>query len=136
MIRGVNHITLAVRDLARSFEFYRAIGCAPLARWSRGAYFRAGDLWLCLSVDAATRAAPLPEYTHIALDVSAADFDAACQRVRDTGATIWKENRSEGPSLYFLDPDGHKLELHVGDWRTRLASMTAEPWGPGIEWFD
>ena len=136
MIRGVNHITLAVRDLARAFDFYQAIGCTPLARWSSGAYFRAGKLWLCLSVDATTHAAPLPEYTHIALDVSAEDFEVACRRVRNSGATIWKENRSEGPSLYFLDPDGHKLELHVGDWQSRLAAMKAKPWEPGIEWFD
>ena len=136
MIRGINHITLAVRDLERSFEFYRAVGCRPLARWSTGAYLLAGDLWLCLSVDATTRTAALPEYTHIALDVPADKFDAACRRVHDAGATIWRENRSEGPSVYFLDPDGHKLELHVGDWRTRLVSMKAAPWEPGIVFFD
>ncbi len=38
-----------------------------------------------------------------------------------------QDNSSEGDSLYILDPDGHKLELHVGDLESRLASMKAEP---------
>jgi hypothetical protein len=48
---------------------------------------------------------------------------------------FWQENRSEGASLYFLDPDGHKLEIHAGDWQTRLAAMKQDPWEPDIEYF-
>jgi hypothetical protein len=48
---------------------------------------------------------------------------------------IWQVNRSEGPSLYFLDPNGRKLEIHAGDWQTRLAAMKHDPWEPGIECF-
>jgi glutathione S-transferase fosA5 len=45
MISGVNHITLAVRDLECSFRFYvETLGAKPLARWSRGAYLLAGDV--------------------------------------------------------------------------------------------
>jgi catechol 2,3-dioxygenase-like lactoylglutathione lyase family enzyme len=47
MITGLNHITLSVRDLDRSFQFYvKTLGAKPLARWRRGAYLLAGDLWL------------------------------------------------------------------------------------------
>ena len=46
-VRGLNHITLSVSDLARSFDFYaRVLGFAPKARWDKGAYLEAGDLWL------------------------------------------------------------------------------------------
>lgn len=33
------------------------------------------------------------------------------KRVISFGAEVWKENKSEGQSLYILDPDGHKLEI-------------------------
>src|SRR4051812_12134757 len=104
MITGLNHLTLAVRDLERSFSFYQEVlGFRPLMRWSEGAYFLAGDLWFCLSLDPATREGPLPEYTHLAFDVAPADFPAAADRIRGAGAPSWKENTSEGASLYFLD---------------------------------
>ena len=86
----------------------------------------AGPLWLCLSHDPDTRPEPTPDYTHVAFDVAAEDFEAAVIRVRGSEATIWKENFSEGDSLYFLDPDGHKLELHVGSLQSRLVGMAAE----------
>ena len=52
MVVGINHITLSVSNLEISFNFYTQIlGCKPLAKWKRGAYLLAGNLWLCLSVD-------------------------------------------------------------------------------------
>ena len=137
MTTGVNHITLAVRDVDRPYHFYvETLGSRPLARWSKGAYLLVGDLWLCLTLDERTSSLPRPEYSHIAFSVHAARFDDAAASIRASGAVIWQDNRSEGASLYFLDPDGHKLEIHAGDWRTRLAAMKDDPWEPSIEFFD
>jgi catechol 2,3-dioxygenase-like lactoylglutathione lyase family enzyme len=129
-IKGLNHLTLAVSDLDRSLSFYRdVLGLRLRARWPDGAYFEAGSLWLCLSLDPAARRSPHPDYTHAAFDVGADDFEALSLRVR-AAAPLWRENRSEGSSLYFLDPDGHKLELHVGSLASRLAHYRAKP-APG-----
>lgn len=136
MVQGLNHATLAVSDLETAFVFYKEVlGCQPLARWQRGAYLLAGDLWLCLSLDQTTRSEPLPEYTHLAFTIAADDFATWRSRLTATQVPQWKENTSEGDSLYILDPDGHKLELHVGDWRSRLASAKAAPFEQGMTFF-
>jgi catechol 2,3-dioxygenase-like lactoylglutathione lyase family enzyme len=126
-ITGVSHVSLAVRELGRALAFYvDVLGARLRARWARGAYLELGALWLCLELDA--RAGAPAGDSHIALSVGAAEFSAIAERVRASGATLWKENRSEGASLYFLDEDGHKLELHVGDLRSRLLACRAQPY--------
>jgi len=89
LITGVNHITLAVRDLDRSYRFYvETLGSRPLARWNKGAYLLVGDLWLCLTLDERTRSSPLPEYSYIAFNVPAARFEDAAASIRDSGAAV------------------------------------------------
>ena len=129
-VRGINHITLAVGDLDRAVDFYQnVLGLDLRKRWDNGAYLEAGEFWVCLSPDEAARSAPHADYTHLAFDVAAEDFDAMVARLRDASSPCWKENRSEGRSHYFLDPDGHKLEIHVGTLRTRLAAMDPQSAG-------
>lgn len=127
LIRGINHVTLSVSRLERSLVFYeQVLGMTRAARWAEGAYLRAGDLWVALLEDPATRPGPLPEYSHLAFAVDASDYDRLAAQIRESGATVFKENRSEGDSLYFLDPDGHKLEIHVGTLESRLAHYRRE----------
>lgn len=125
----LNHLTLSVRDLPRSIVFYTAtVGLRQVATWAQGAYLTAGATWICLSLDPDTRPAALPEYTHVAFGCPSTEFEMRIAQIRAAGAPIWKDNRSEGDSLYFLDPDGHKLELHVGDLGTRLETCRAAPY--------
>lgn len=136
MLTGLNHLTLAVRELERSVDFYqRLLGFRPHARWDAGAYLSLGDLWLCLSLDPLKPARPAPEYTHYAFSIAQEDFGAFLHQLRDHGVSEWRRNRSEGDSLYFLDPDGHKLEAHVGDLASRLAECRARPYA-GMRFFD
>lgn len=135
MITGMNHVTLAVKDIDKSFRFYRdTLGLKPLCRWDKGAYFLAGDFWFCLNVD--DKRQPNPCYTHYAFSVAAAEFDTMSQRIINSGAIVFKDNTSPGDSLYFLDPDQHKLEIHVSNWKVRVAAKKSAPglW-KDIEWF-
>ncbi len=126
MIKGLNHITLAVSDLDVSLIFYMSVMDFKLrARWNRGAYLSLGDIWLCLSLD---NVAPAKDYSHIAFTVMQEDFSRFSKRIFDAGVNIWKENMSEGDSLYILDPDGHKLEVHVGNLESRLRSLQLAPY--------
>ncbi|WP_439559851.1 VOC family protein [Roseinatronobacter sp.] len=123
-VTGVNHITLVVTDLSRSVLFYRdVLGCRVRAQWARGAYLEAGSLWLCLELGPTAASA---DDTHIAFSCARAEFPTLAARIT-SGARVWKDNRSEGDSVYFLDPDGHKLELHLGDLASRLAHYRDAP---------
>lgn len=137
MLTGLNHLTLSVRELARSVAFYRdMLGLRQHARWDRGAYLSAGDLWLCLSlVGQDTAALASPAYTHYAFAISQQDFPAFAARLRAAGVPEWQQSRSAGDSLYFLDPDGHRLEAHAGSLAQRLSACRAAPY-PGMIFTD
>lgn len=126
MIKGLNHITLAVSDLDTSTMFYVSVMDFRLrARWNRGAYLSLADIWLCLSLD---NVVPAKDYSHIAFTVMQEDFNRFSKRIFDAGVNMWKENMSEGDSLYILDPDGHKLEVHVGNLESRLRFLQLAPY--------
>ena len=129
MLSGFNHLTLAVTDVPRSVSFYHDLLCLQLdATWDHGAYLSLPGLWLCLSLDPLRSTTAAVDYTHYAFTVDDADFTALVERLRAAGVREWRDNRSEGASFYFLDPDGHKLEAHVGDLASRLQACRAKPY--------
>lgn len=131
MLQGLNHITIAVSDIERSLAFYtELLGMTAHVRWDGGAYLSLGDVWFCLSCD---KPAPSSDYSHIALTIARPDFSAFVAKLREAGVTEWKQNGSEGQSVYFLDPDGHKLEVHCGSLQTRLEALKQKPYS-GLVW--
>jgi catechol 2,3-dioxygenase-like lactoylglutathione lyase family enzyme len=136
VIGGINHLTFSVRDIDESFAFYvDVLGLTPVAKWPAGAYLLAGDLWMALVQDCDVRLGSLREYTHVAFTVSQEDFGHLANRIRAAGATIWQDNWTEGDSLYFTDPNGHKLEIHVSDLEARLHTARLNPW-EGLTFFE
>lgn len=128
-LKGINHLTLAVSDLDRSVWFYaHVLDLELVARWTRGAYLAAGDDWICLALDPEMPVPPSAGYTHAAFTMEATDMVVYAERARAEGVRVWRQNQSEGDSLYLLDPDGHQLELHVGDLQSRLKAVAAQPY--------
>lgn len=131
-LTSLNHITIAVSDLDRSLDFYTHIlGFKAHVKWDKGAYLSLGDLWFCLSVD---KVCPKSDYSHFAFSIEAADFEVFCSDPKKAGVPEWKKNKSEGQSMYILDPDGHKLEVHVGSLHSRLQTLRHNPY-EGQGWF-
>ncbi|NRQ42514.1 fosfomycin resistance glutathione transferase [Rheinheimera sp. YQF-2] len=131
MLQGLNHITIAVSDLERSLAFYtELLGMKAHVRWDAGAYLSLGDVWFCLSCD---KPAPSLDYSHIALDIAEQDFSVFAEKLRQAAVPEWQQNSSEGQSVYFLDPDGHKLEAHCGNLQTRLDALKNKPYS-GLIW--
>ncbi|MBI6909458.1 fosfomycin resistance glutathione transferase [Pseudomonas palleroniana] len=129
MLSGLNHLTLAVTDLHRSVSFYHELLQLRLdATWDNGAYLSLPGLWLCLSLDPSRSVGATAKYTHYAFTAHPDDFSEVVARLRAAGVQEWRDNRSEGASFYFLDPDGHKLEVHVGDLASRLQACRTQPY--------
>ena len=125
MIQSVNHVTYSVSDLERSVEFYRDVLKAEiLVEGKKTAYFNIAGLWLALNEE---KDIPREEikysYTHMAFSISDDDFDEWYQWLEDNEVNILegrKRSIQDKQSVYFTDPDGHKLELHTGTLEDRL----------------
>lgn len=123
---GFNHLTFTVSDLDVSLDFYcHLLGFRGEVRWQKGAYLSYQDVWLCLSLG---KPAPSADYSHVAISASHEEMRRIRKDPRFHPSMQWQENTSEGDSLYLLDPDGHKLELHQGSLATRLNALKHAPY--------
>jgi len=129
----IQHVGLVVSDLERSRRFYAgALGLDEVPRPANfafdGAWFRFGGTEIHLLSDAhATGGAGQPEpgagaergmTHHLAFAVD--DLDAACARLAEHGVALEGGPMPRGDGyvqVFFLDPDGHVLELfqHTGE---------------------
>lgn len=105
------------------------LGLRPVAKWKNGAYFKAGDTWIALNYEERVKISVRNDYSHIAFTCPESEFLQLKTKLLNYGCWEWSENESEGESFYFTDPDGHKLEIHVGDLDSRLKEMHDNPWG-------
>lgn len=125
MIQSINHVTYSVSDIKTSIAFYKDILKAEiLVESGKTAYFILGGLWLALNEE---KNIPRNEiqysYTHMAFTIDESEFDDWYQWLKDNDVYILEgRNRDvrDKQSIYFTDPDGHKLELHTGTLQDRL----------------
>lgn len=121
---GLNHITLFVKDLQRSLQFYTDILRMRVVHTGDGyAYLESGATWFCLSEQPLPDDVPKPNGVHhIALTVTHGDFEAAVEHLRRHDVQIVREPvlRGIGKAVNFLDPDGVQWEFHCSNLAERM----------------
>ncbi|MEB8008719.1 FosB/FosD family fosfomycin resistance bacillithiol transferase [Staphylococcus pseudoxylosus] len=125
MIQSINHVTYSVSDISKSINFYKDILKAKiLVESDKTAYFTLGGLWLALNEEKDIQRNEIQySYTHMAFTIDEHTFDEWYQWLKDNNVNILEgRNRDirDKKSIYFTDPDGHKLELHTGTLQDRL----------------
>ena len=116
--RRVDHVSFAVRDLARSLAFYRdVLGLEPAPRPDLGipgAWLQAGDAQVHLievgaDFEAGTPPPRLnPAAGHAAFGID--DYDAALAALERRGLEVLAFGKAAG-QMWVRDPDGHIIEL-------------------------
>jgi len=130
-IRGLNHLTMPVKDRYRAARFYVVVLGGEIHHESAPDRVQKG---LSRSLQVGVRMAPGLEldlfeqdygqpgwdqsHPHLALDTSAEDLEKWAEHLRR-----WKvpfvgpitRAGTKGAELYFNDPDGNHLEIHCSD---------------------
>lgn len=112
---GISHILLQVSDLAKAEAFYvDTLGMEVKERTTLGD----GRPLLVLRQGLGLTVGSLPgdaarDFDHLAF--KATDVDALAWRLREGGVTVLDGPKATGygRSVYFLDPDGRKIECHT-----------------------
>ena len=118
--RRVDHVSFAVRDLARSLEFYRGVLGLELAPRPDlgipGAWLQAGDAQVHLievpaDFDAGTPPVALnPAAGHAAFGID--DYETALAKLRTHDLEVLAFGAASG-QMWVRDPDGNIIELIV-----------------------
>ena len=110
MIRHISAVTFAVRDMARSIEFYRKLGFELLYGDDRAEFssLKAGEAFVNLSAD--------PRYEHrwwgrVIFRVD--DVDAHYRALQTQGLRLESPRDAAWGERFFhiTDPDGHELSF-------------------------
>lgn len=117
----IHHVAINVKDLIRSIEFYeRIIGLPVIENAEHSAKLSIGGSELTLfqlPSDIERCDKPDGEHAgslnHIAFEIHPSMFEMYHKRLieNDITITFGPVKRRHGHALYFLDPDGNKIEL-------------------------
>jgi len=111
VVRGLSVVYLYVRDLDRSFAFYRDVLGIPLER-SDETWAEATLGSTRFAIHALHAGAGEPRSGTMHADFEVEDIDEGADRLRAAGVSVSEIHReSYGSHCTFVDPDGYELEL-------------------------
>ncbi|WP_339218479.1 VOC family protein [Paenibacillus sp. FSL H8-0332] len=124
-VTGFSHITLQVRDLKTSLEFYHGILGMNVRHHGRiDAYLEWGSAWVCLveRTEAGQQPSGFAGMDHVAFYIAEDDFEEAVAILNKHHIEFVRGpvQRGTGWSVNFLDPDGIQLELHTSTLDERM----------------
>ena len=111
---GVDHVVLHVNDVQRAKKFYiEILGMTAYREDSRQVFLHAGSQGVALFEKAG--GVPLTtgnDLNHLALNVAAGTYETLKVELEKQGVAV-TGRPGEDRCIYFLDPDGHRLQLMV-----------------------
>lgn len=121
-VSGIDHAAISVRDLEASLKFYtEVLGLKITEREYQKPgveYFldSGSSLIGLIQGDPSGEKHLLQDSglggNHVSFRVATSDFDAYVQELKKRNITVtYEKKRERSWSVYFLDPDGNKLEL-------------------------
>ena len=132
-VTGLDHVAIEVKDLDASARWYvNHLGFKHYKVNEWGEYPRfliAGTTGLALFPDAGTGHSHQGTMVvnHIAFRVSMDHLKAARTHLEEHGLKVAFQDHHYFHSIYFSDPDGHKLELTAAVPGTDFYSLTPQP---------
>ena len=108
--KGINHVTLQVKDLTKSLDFYQRVFRFSRVEEGDNSYFL-GMGSTFLSLDASGHESAID---HFCLGIDGYDPKATKDQLASLSITATIENRNQ---LYFRDPDGIKVQLSSADYQ-------------------
>jgi catechol 2,3-dioxygenase-like lactoylglutathione lyase family enzyme len=116
-VTGLDHVAINAKDVMRSMAWYRDV--LGLERRHEDAW---GDMPImmcagntCVAIfpltDSQPAAASGPRVLHIAFRADRATFEQAQRDLQKHGIDFEFQDHGIAYSIYFRDPDGHKLEI-------------------------
>jgi len=124
-VRGIHHLALICKDVEETFRFYQEFLGFPLVELvenrdyagSSHFFFDIGNRNLLGFFDFPGHDHPpfaetIGGVQHLAISVSAEQFDAAKRKLDDAGIEYLGPDRGVEDSVYFRDPNGLGLELY------------------------
>ncbi len=119
-LEGIDHVALAVRDVARSVVWYQQVlGLERRYEEAWGDYpavVGIGTTSIALFPAAGTATRPLDDrgaitMRHLAFRVSEASFAEVQAEMQRRGIPFEFQDHDIAHSIYFEDPDGYRLEI-------------------------
>lgn len=110
--------------MSESVEFYKNILNAKLLFFEKKtAYLDLSGIWIALNQEDIPRNEIKYSYTHTAFTINEEELESWYEKLKKHSVNIL-EGRDREPeekkSIYFEDPDGHKIELHTGTMKERI----------------